>query len=199
MHCKYCNKKAVYKCRACGNLLCTKHAKLGTICSFHTSETDLKYTICRITNDRERIAVRNAVQSFWGEEEQLTFDKRYVVAELPAYAAKAASKLIGFVSYTVSSQSLIIVALGVLPPYQDKGIGKELIEKVEGEAKRSGKNEILVSTSNDDLPGLAFYQSLGFRIIEVKIGVIAEKHMQVSEGIGGLQIRDEVRLRKKLN
>jgi len=58
------------------------------------------------------------------------------------------------------------------------------------------KKRLLVSTSNDDLPALAFYQSIGFQIYEVKPNVIAEKHNEILAGIGGLPVRDELRLRK---
>ena len=57
---------------------------------------------------------------------------------------------------------------------------------------------MLVSTSNDDLPALAFYQSRGFHIYEVKPNVIAQKHGAVLRGIGGLPVRDELRLQKTL-
>jgi ribosomal protein S18 acetylase RimI-like enzyme len=90
------------------------------------------------------------------------------------------------------------VALGILPQHQNSGIGKSLIKKLESEAKRFGKEKLLVSTSNDDLPALAFYQSLGFQIYEVKPNVIAEKHGKILKGIGGLPIRDELRLQKRL-
>lgn len=90
------------------------------------------------------------------------------------------------------------MALGILPQCQNAGIGGRLIEEVEAEAKRMGKQKLLVSTSNDDLPALAFYQSLGFQICEVKPNVIAEKHGKIMRGIGGLPVRDEIRLQKIL-
>ncbi|MDH5459595.1 MAG: GNAT family N-acetyltransferase, partial [Candidatus Bathyarchaeota archaeon] len=129
---------------------------------------------------------------------QLTFDRKFMVAELSAYAAKVENNIIGFVSFAEADNAIIIVALGVLPPYQSSGAGKSLIGKVEAEAKRMVKKRLLVSTSNDDLPALAFYQSLGFQIYEVKPNIIAEKHGRILEGIGGLPIRDELRLRKTL-
>ncbi|MEM3825464.1 MAG: GNAT family N-acetyltransferase [Candidatus Bathyarchaeia archaeon] len=104
----------------------------------------------------------------------------------------------GFVSFTELEDALLIAALGVLPRYQNAGVGKKLVEKVEAEAKGFGKGRLLVSTSNDDLPALAFYQSLGFQIFEVKPNVIAEKHGAVLIGIGGLPTRDEIRLQKIL-
>lgn len=122
-----------------------------------------------------------------------------MVAELPAYVAKVKDSIIGFISFAEADNAFIIVALGILPKYQDSGVGKSLFKKVENEAKTNEKKKLLVSTSNDDLPALAFYQSLGFQIYEVKPNVIAGKHGGILKGIGGLPIRDELRLRKVLH
>ena len=58
------------------------------------------------------------------------------------------------------------------------------------------KKRLFVSTSNDDLPALAFYQTNGFQIYEVKPNVIAMKHGKIISGIAGLPVRDELRLQK---
>jgi ribosomal protein S18 acetylase RimI-like enzyme len=122
-----------------------------------------------------------------------------MVSEFPAYTAKIGKEIAGFASFTEMDDALIIVALGVPPKFQNAGVGRSLIEQVETEARKRKKKRLLVSTSNDDLPALAFYQLLGFQIYEVKPNVIAEKHGEVQEGIGRLPVRDEIRLRKILN
>lgn len=199
MSCNYCGKDAVYKCSICGKLMCREHVRLRTICPACVKKATLEYIICKVKLDEERAKIREFVQRFWGEQEQLTFDKRFVVAELPAYAAKVIDQMIGFISFADLDEAAIIVALGIQPKYQGFGIGKSLIKKVETEAKRLQKKKLLVSTSNDDLPALAFYQSLGFQIYEVKPNVIAEKHGGILKGIGGLPIRDEMRMQKALH
>lgn len=199
MGCKQCEKDAVYRCGVCGRLLCAKHARLATVCASHLKESELEFTVHIIVSKGERSVVRKFVRRFWGEEEQLAFDRKFSVAELPAYVAKAQERVIGFASFSPSSDALVVVALGVLPRYQCCGIGSRLIRKVEAEARRLGKGRVLVSTSNDDLPALGFYQSLGFQIYEVKPNVIAEKHARILRGIGGLPVRDELRLQKMLN
>lgn len=198
MKCRYCRKDAVYKCSACGQLLCAEHVRLRTVCPRPAKKTQLKYDIEDISSDQERAAVRRFVKRFWGEQEQLTFDRKFTVALLPGYVAKLKGKVVGFISAADMDDAAIVVALGVLPQYQGSGIGKGLIKKVEEDAAGRGKKRLLVSTSNDDLPALAFYQSLGFQLYEVKPNVIAEKHGKTLPGIGNLPIRDELRLQKKL-
>jgi ribosomal protein S18 acetylase RimI-like enzyme len=150
-------------------------------------------------NEEEKSYVRSLVRRFWGEEQQLTFDRKFDVAELPVFIAKVKSKIAGFISFSSTGDTLVIVALGIIPMYQNRGIGSGLIQKVETEARRLKTKRILVSTSNDDLPALGFYQSHGFQVYDVKPNAIAEKHGKVSRGLGGLPVRDELRLQKMLD
>jgi ribosomal protein S18 acetylase RimI-like enzyme len=196
MSCKYCGKDAVYRCNVCGKMLCAEHVKLRTVCPSCIKKTTVEYTLHKVVVNQERKKIREFVQRFWGEEEQLTFDRKFMVAELPAFAAKLENNIIGFISFSEANDAVIVVALGVLPQYQSSGVGRSLIEKVEAEAKKLLKKKLLVSTSNDDLPALAFYQSVGFQIYEVKPNVIAEKHGGILQGVGGLPVRDELRLQK---
>jgi ribosomal protein S18 acetylase RimI-like enzyme len=199
MKCKHCQNPAVYKCTVCGALLCPQHTKLQTICPTHTTKTTpINITITKATTNKEKNQIQELTKQFWGEPEQLTFNKTYTITKLPTYIAKTKQTIIGFISYTQTKNAILIVALGILPQRQNTGIGKRLIKKIETEAKHLKKKKLLVSTSNDDLPALAFYQHLGFQITQVKPNVIAEKHSSVLKGIGGLPVRDELRLQKPL-
>lgn len=198
MSCEFCGKDALYKCGVCESLVCGEHAKLRIVCRLCMKKTAIKYTIDEVKSEKEREKIREFVQRFWGEQEQLTFDRKFMVAEQPTYIAKLKNKIIGFVSFADMDDAITIVALGIMPKYQGSGLGTSLIEKVEVKAKSLRKKKLLVSTSNDDLPAVAFYQSLGFQIYEVKPNAIAEKHGKILRGIGGLPVRDEIRLRKIL-
>ena len=199
MCCEICDNDAVYRCSVCGRLLCAEHLKLRTVCASHLNKAVSTFTVKKVTSEAERTFVRSLVERCWGEEEQLTFDRRFVVAEFPTYVAKLKQSVAGFASFAETDDALIVVALGVVPQCQGLGVGRRLIEKVEEEAKKLRKRRMLVSTSNDDLPALAFYQSLGFQIYDVRPDVVARKHGAVLPGIGGLPVRDELRLQKKLN
>ena len=122
-----------------------------------------------------------------------------VVETLPALVAEIEGKIASFISYRdYDKDSLLIVALGVTPEFQGLGIGKALVKSLENKAKVLHRKRLRVSTSNDDLPALAFYQRLGFQIFKIKPNVIAEKHGALFEGFGGIPIRHELRLEKKL-
>jgi ribosomal protein S18 acetylase RimI-like enzyme len=198
MSCVYCEKDALYRCSSCGKLTCGEHVKLRAVCPSCVKKGVLNCTIDKVNTDAERGKIREFVKQFWGEQEQLTFGKRFIVAELPAYAAKTENRIIGFISFAEADDAFVIVALGIHPKYQGFGVGRSLVEKAEIEAKGLRKKKLLVSASNDDLPALAFYQSLDFQIYEVKPNVIAEKHGKILKGIAEIPIRDELRLQKTL-
>ena len=198
LNCKYCRNAAVYKCNTCGALICEAHARESVVCPSCTRKSKTNHIVERVSSGKEKGEIRELVRQFWGEENQLTLNIEFNVAEQPAYVAKVGDKFAGFISLGENPDSLIVVALGVRPEYQGSGIGHCLIKKAEFEARKKRKRKLQVSTSNDDLPALGFYQSLGFQIFEVVPNVIARKHGMVFLGINGLPIRDELRLQKIL-
>jgi GNAT superfamily N-acetyltransferase len=139
------------------------------------------------------------VARFWGDPVQLMFDRRFKVTEQPALVGKSHGEITGFLFYRpFGEMGVLIVALGVIPRYQGGGVGQELLRRIEEWARSEGKRELLVVTSNDNLPALAFYQRNGFQLYEVAPDVIAQKLGGLHWGIGSIPIRDELRLRKVL-
>jgi len=180
----------------CGKLVCDSHIQLRPVCKECVKKEIRNYFVREATiEDKETIG--KIVELFWGEQEQVTFGEEYIVRELPAFVAVSEGKIVGFISYTeLNEKDVLIVALGVLPKYQGSGVGKALLSALEKRARESLKDRLLVSTSNDDLPALAFYQLMGFQIFEVVPNAIAEKHGEAILGIGNIPIRDEIRLQK---
>ena len=91
------------------------------------------------------------------------------------------------------------MAVGVLPQYQGRGIGRALITQVEKFAREQGRPRLFVVTTNDNLPALAFYQRLGFQLFEVVPNVVTQKLGGIFPGFANIPIRDELRLQKDVS
>ena len=82
--------------------------------------------------------------------------------------------------------------------WQRTGVGSYLVAEAELLARRLNLVRLVVSTTNDNLPALYFYQRRGYRLTELVPGsVVAHTHEQ-HPGFAGIPVRDEVRLEKTL-
>ena len=137
----------------------------------------------------EELALR-----LWGETQVENFGSAYDVLNLPAFVALAGEGVAGFLSYSVDDDRMNLVMLNVVPEHQGRGLAKALLGAAVAEAQKLGLNNLVVATSNDDLPALDFYQRAGFVIAEVVPGLLVEHHGRVKEGFAGIPVRDEIRL-----
>jgi N-acetylglutamate synthase-like GNAT family acetyltransferase len=61
-----------------------------------------------------------------------------------------------------------IVELAIATPRQGKGFGKRFVAWLVDEARRRGKQALLVGTANASIENIAFYQKCGFRMHHVR-------------------------------
>jgi len=201
--CYLCDNPVEFTCVKCQQHVCGRHGRIRILCTAcleqaRTKKEQSKPTIEQASCDDVPILEHLVVQ-FWGNPVQLMFDQRLEVTEQPALVARINGQITGFLFYRPFREAaVLIVAIGVLPRYQGCGVGQELLQHIEEYARSEGKRELLVVTSNDNLPALAFYQRNGFQLFEVAPDVIAEKLGGLHLGIGSILIRDELRLRKSL-
>lgn len=197
--CHLCNNPGEFQCTICHQPSCGNDVRVRVVCTkcFHPQKSE--YTVQQASCDDVEV-LEELVKLFWGDPIQLMFNQTYRVAQEPTITAKKDGNTIGFISYNdFSKKAVLIMALGILPGFQGCGIGRTLVDQVENYAKSQGKQELLVVTSNDNLPALAFYQRHGFQLFEVAPNVIAEKLGGLQLGIARIPIRDELRLRKILS
>ena len=84
-----------------------------------------------------------------------------------------------------------------------RGLGTALVEALAGLLAPQGVRELWLTTTNDNLDALRFYQRRGFRLMELRAGAIAEvrKLKPTIPRIGdyGISVRDELRLVRPLS
>ncbi|MEC1302309.1 GNAT family N-acetyltransferase [Lysinibacillus capsici] len=54
--------------------------------------------------------------------------------------------------------------IAIVPKYQGKGIGKEILRQLTDECQKDGYQTVLVGTANSSIDNIAFYQKAGFRM-----------------------------------
>ncbi len=197
--CHLCHNPGEFQCTNCNQPTCGNDVHIRVVCTKCIHLQKVEYTIQQASCEDVEI-LEELVKLFWGDPIQLMFNQTYSVAQEPAITAKKEGDIIGFISYNdFNKNAVLIVALGILPGFQGRGIGRTLVEQIEDYAKNQGKQQLLVVTSNDNLPALAFYQRHGFQLFEVAPNVIAEKLGGLQPGFARIPIRDELRLRKILS
>lgn len=200
MRCVFCSEKAWYRCARGSALLCPRHARLEVV-GPGTVQPE-RFTM---NGEKGKITVRPAelddysrigelAYHFLGETKVECFETHYDVTRSPALVAISGGEIVGFLSYALEREALVLVMLNILPTYQGRGGARALFEAAVREARERGLLRLLVATSNDDLPALYLYQRWGFTLKGCLLGRVAEHHGLVMPGFAGVGVRDELQL-----
>jgi GNAT superfamily N-acetyltransferase len=102
----------------------------------------------------------------------------------------------GLATYRLAGGAAEIVTLDAAKPWH--GAGTALIAGVARRARQAGLRRLRVTTTNDNLDALRFYQRRGFRIVAVHPGAVTRgrrlKPSIPERGAYGIPIRDEIEL-----
>jgi ribosomal protein S18 acetylase RimI-like enzyme len=136
------------------------------------------------------------VPRLWGSEVVAVHGTMFRPAELAGFVAERAGRLIGLLSYDIAGDMLEIVTLNAIE--RRVGIGTMLVDAAIGVARRSGCREIRLTTTNDNIDALRFYQRRGFRLAELRPGAVDRARREKPEiprtGEYGIPLRDEIDL-----
>ena len=87
---------------------------------------------------------------------------------------------------------------------QFEGTGSALLSAVRDQATSAGCTRLCVTTTNDNLDALRFYQRRGFRLAHLRAGAVDESRARLKPeipdvGSHGIPLRDELELELALN
>jgi GNAT superfamily N-acetyltransferase len=144
----------------------------------------------------DRPMVEWLTTELWGAPEVVVHDMVFHPAVLAGFIAERAGRIVGLLTYHVEANALEIVTLNAL--HRRVGIGTLLIEAVREEAKSRRCREVTLTTTNDNLDALRFYQRRGFRMSALRPGALDRSRLQKPEiprtGDYGIPLRDEIDL-----
>ena len=122
------------------------------------------------------------------------FDSEVYIAMLPGE-----EKPVGvFCLYPVDTDTVELKNIAVSEVYQNKGVGRLLLEKIDGIAQKQGYREIIVGTGDCGFGQIRFYERNGFR----KYGARENFFLDLfDEPIyeNGIQLKDMVMLKKEVS
>src|SRR5512143_1393534 len=102
----------------------------------------------------------------------------------------------GVLTYVIRDAECEIVSLDSLRP--ERGLGSTLIDAALSEARKRGCTRVCVTTTNDNLHALGFYQRRGFELTALRRGAVDRARRQKPAipvvGEGGIPLHDEIEL-----
>lgn len=144
----------------------------------------------------DRPALGRFIASRWGAVTAVAHGTVFRPAELAGLVAVRDGRLAGLLTYDVSGDTLEIVTIDAVTP--NGGVGSALVTAVADEARRRRVSRLIVTTTNDNLDALRFYQRRDFRLVAVRPGAVVESRglkPQIPEiGRYDIPLRDELDL-----
>ncbi|MEJ2252083.1 MAG: GNAT family N-acetyltransferase [Candidatus Lokiarchaeota archaeon] len=134
----------------------------------------------------------------WSSVKVVTQGRVYYADNLPGFIAIYQNQKVGLLTYNLHKDILEIVTLNSI--INNIGIGTKLLKHIINFAKSKKIKSIEVTTTNDNINALCFYQIRGFWIKKVNVNVIKEYKKLKPEiplkGYKDIPLRDEIVLEK---
>ena len=150
----------------------------------------------RPVSEGDRPMLSWLVAELWGSELVAVHGVVLRPAELPGFIAERSRRVVGLLTYQLAGDLLEIVTLNAIE--RRVGIGTMLIEAAVSAARRSGCRDIRLTTTNDNVDALRFYQRRGFRLAELRPGAVDRSRQEKPQiprvGEYGIPLHDEIDL-----
>lgn len=145
-------------------------------------------------------AVLDIVKHFWGDAMIVVNSKVFHTPDLQGLKAVIDGKIVGILHYHISDRVCEIITLASLS--QGKGIGSSLLDAVQSLAASRQCHKLSLTTTNDNLHALGFYQRRGFYLVRLHPDQVA-KSRQIKPSIplvgeNAIPLRDELVLEKRI-
>lgn len=152
----------------------------------------------RAPDERDRLWAENLWRERWGGLEMVVHDEVFSVREMNALIAWREGVQAGLVTYRVHGSVCEILSLDSLQP--NGGVGTALLAAVVQRAQASNCDCLRVTTTNDNLSALRFYQKRGFVLRRLSPGGVIRARQKKPQipllGAGGIAVRDEIELER---
>ncbi len=148
--------------------------------------------------DREDVAA--FVENHWRSKRVMSRGNVFYPHEERGFIERVDGDIVGLLTYRIDGREMEILTVNAT--LEGKGIGSSLMLNAIEAARRDDCNRVFLTTTNDALRAVGFYQRLGYRIVEVNVGAVDTARKlkpQIPEvGQSGIPIHDELVLELRL-
>jgi ribosomal protein S18 acetylase RimI-like enzyme len=125
----------------------------------------------------------------------------FLPGELPGFLAERDGHAVGLLTYEVRGDTLEVVSIDAFPARS--GAGTALLDEAVRAARDDhGCRRAVLTTTNDNVEALRFYQRRGFRLAALRPGAVdaarALKPEIPAMGAFGIPLRDELDLEREV-
>jgi GNAT superfamily N-acetyltransferase len=144
--------------------------------------------------------VRNFWVEHWGGETMVVHGQTFTCDGLSGFVAEDNNRVFGLITYRLEGETCEVMSLDSL--LERQGVASRLLAKVIEAAKAAGCQRLVLTTTNDNLNALRFYQKRGLRLSAIHPGAVDEARRLKPNipfiGDFGITIRDEIELELNL-
>ena len=157
--------------------------------------------IIRAINENDREWTEKFFRKRWGSEKIISRGKVYYSSKLLGFAAVKNEKYLGLITYNIEKKECQITSLNSI--VERKGVGTALVENVKKVAKKLRCKRLWLTTTNDNVDALRFYQKIGFSLKALYPGAVTYARKKLKPEIPligdyGIPLRDEIEVEIEL-
>ena len=183
----------VLRCGRCGRFVEWPESQLQVVCACRPHLETLPVLV-REAGPEDADAARSILRRHFGHTSFVAFGETIALEAVPALVAEAEKEIGGALAWRLLDHALHVIAVATEPMWQRAGLGGHLLAEAELMARRQGRERVVVTIGNDNVPALYFYQRRGYRIS----GVAPMAPGSHAVGFAGIAVVDEIRLSKDL-
>ena len=150
--------------------------------------------------DGDREDVARFIERHWGSRKIISSGHVYYPHQCEAIIERQDDEIVGLLTLRVEGDEMELLTLNAI--HAGQGIGSSLMLAAIDDARHRSLHRIWLTTTNDNLRVVGFYQRLGFRLVAVNVGAVDQARKikpQIPEiGIDGIPIHDELVLELRI-
>ena len=147
--------------------------------------------------------VREELTRLWGGSQISSLGVWHDADRLPGLVALAENVLVGLATHTAPIRGGGCEIITLSSRMENAGVATRLLEACATTARNAGCRRIFLTTTNDNLRAIGFYQKRGWSLVAVHPGAMdrarKEKPSIPLIGMNGIPLRDELEFELRLD